>query len=99
MAGSREQKTISDFYCINCGKKGIPVWRKRARLREPGHRKALYCTNCKRTINHVEIRTENELMRFLEDFANGKYREEAELSLAYMEKKQRGLSAKETKEE
>ena len=83
MAGTREQKTISEFYCINCGNMGIPVWRKRGRLREQWHRKALYCTTCKQTVNHVEIRTEEELMQFKEDFAEGKYREEAERSIAY----------------
>lgn len=83
MAGTRDQKTISEFYCINCGSKGIPVWRKRARLREPWHRKALYCTTCKQTVNHVEIRTEEELIQFMTDFAEGKYREEAERSVEY----------------
>ena len=83
MAGSREKKTISEFYCINCGNRGIPVWRKRGRLREPLHRKVLYCTTCKQTVNHVEIRTEEERMRFMTDFAEGKYRDEAERSVAY----------------
>ena len=86
MAGTREQKTISEFYCINCGNRGIPVWRKRGRLREPLHRKALYCTTCKQTVNHVEIRTEEERIQFMTDFADGKYRDKAEQSIAYAEK-------------
>ena len=52
-------------------------------MREPLHRKALYCTTCKQTVNHVEIRTEEELRQFKEDFADGKYRDEAERSIAY----------------
>ena len=83
MAGSRKQKTISCFYCISCGKQGIPIWRNRGSLRERGHRKALYCTNCRMTINHVEVRTEEEKRRFYEDFAAGKYAEEAEKSRAF----------------
>ena len=31
------------FYCLNCGKKGIPIWRNKGHLHSKNHRKALYC--------------------------------------------------------
>jgi hypothetical protein len=48
--------TISDFYCTNCGNKGIPIPRKKGAERKESHLKALYCLSCKKTTNHVEIR-------------------------------------------
>lgn len=83
MAGSRRQRTISSLYCIRCGKKGIPIWRDKSIIRAKGHRKALYCVNCRMTINHIEVRTEEEKERFLRDFAAGRFREEAEQSARY----------------
>lgn len=83
MPGSRQQKIISSFYCINCGKCGIPVWRNKSSLHKNGHRKALYCVNCKQTINHVEVRTDEEKKRFMDDFAAGKFIDEAEESIAF----------------
>ena len=84
MAGSRPiRETSSEFWCISCGKKGIPIVRKHGRTREKGQRKGLYCVNCRAVINHVETRNEEEARRFLEDFAAGKYAEEAERSKEY----------------
>lgn len=71
------------MYCIRCGKQGIPIWRDKSHTREKGHRKALFCTNCRMTINHIEVRTEEEKRRFLKDFAAGKFRDEAEKSAEY----------------
>lgn len=88
MAGSRKQRVISRFYCISCGKQGIPIWREKAHIRERGHRKALYCLNCKTVINHIEVRTLDEWDQFLEDFTAGKYVEEAEASKAYAKEKE-----------
>ena len=84
MAGSRKKREMSsEFWCINCGKKGIPIMRERSKRRGPGHRKALYCITCKMIINHVETRNEEEARRFREDFAAGKYAEEAVKSVEY----------------
>jgi predicted RNA-binding Zn-ribbon protein involved in translation (DUF1610 family) len=84
MAGTRKKRDeASDFWCINCGKKGIPIIRERGRRRKPGHRKALYCTTCRTVINHVETRNEEEARQFREDFAAGKFAEEAERSRAF----------------
>lgn len=76
-------ETSSEFWCINCGNKGIPIMRARCSRREQGHLKALYCLTCKMTINHVETRNEEEARTFREDFAAGKYAEAAERSVAF----------------
>lgn len=84
MAGSRSRmEALSEFWCISCGRKGIPIMRKRGRRRETGHRKALYCVNCRRIINHIETRNEDEAQRFREDFEAGLYEAEAAESIAY----------------
>lgn len=49
--------TMSDMYCTNCGKKNIPVPRKKGKEREPGHLKKMYCIYCKREVNMVEIKS------------------------------------------
>lgn len=83
MAGSRNKIEQHEFYCINCGKQGIPIWRKTGHMREKNHRKRLYCTNCRIAINHVEIVTEDEAEQFKKDFADGKYKTEAAEQLVY----------------
>ncbi len=56
----------SDFYCTCCGKKGLPVQRKKGQEREKGHLKKLYCIFCNKEINHVEIKPDGRYT--LEDF-------------------------------
>ncbi len=46
----------SDFYCVCCGKKGIPVLRRIGKEKEPGHLKKLFCIYCGREVNHAEVR-------------------------------------------
>lgn len=46
----------ADFYCVECGKLGIPIARTVRQQREPGHLKRLYCLHCKKETNHAEIR-------------------------------------------
>ena len=87
MAGSRKKREMSsEFWCINCGARGIPIIRERGKRRGPGHRKALYCIRCKAVINHIETRNEYEAQEFQVDYAAGKYAEEAEQSVAYAKK-------------
>ena len=84
MAGRRKKLDQSnDFWCINCGNKGIPIIRPRSSRREPGHMKALYCCHCRMVINHVETRDEEEKLQFQQDFSEGKYKEKAEESIRY----------------
>ena len=47
----------SDFYCTNCGKKGIPVIRFSGKGRESGHLKKLFCVYCQEEHNHAEVRS------------------------------------------
>lgn len=90
MAGSRKSKGIyTEFWCIRCGKKGIPIMRERNKLRGMGHRKKLYCVHCKAEVNHVETRNPEEAQKFREDFEAGLYREEAEESITYTKEQRR----------
>jgi len=79
-----KQVINSDFYCLNCGKRGIPLMRKKSHLHPEGHRKKLYCPNCKKEVNHVEVRSFSEKEQFLQDFNNGKFKEEAQESINYI---------------
>ena len=74
------------FYCLNCGKKGIPIWRDRGHLHSKNHRKALYCPNCKTTVNHIEINNLEDAVKFKEDFEKGLYKEEAAESISCIQK-------------
>ena len=69
---------ISDFYCICCGNKGIPIPRKNGKQREPGHLKRLFCLKCGREVNHVEVKTTGEytLNHFLAEKEYGNFDEE-----------------------
>lgn len=53
---NRRISTTSDFYCVRCGKKGIPIARKIGSQREAGHLKKLYCLYCQEQTNHAEVR-------------------------------------------
>ena len=46
---------MSSFYCTQCGKKGIPVFRPGNKQREKGHLKKLYCCICRKETNHAEV--------------------------------------------
>ena len=74
----------SKFYCMNCGKEGIPILRSRAKMREKNHRKVLYCPHCKQEVNHVECRTLEDIENFVTAFNNGEFIEEATASLQHM---------------
>jgi hypothetical protein len=52
----RRGNTTSDFYCVECSAKGIPIMRKPSQQREAGHLKKLFCLQCQRETNHCEIR-------------------------------------------
>ena len=43
-----------EFFCTQCGNKGIPIVRKSSRCRAAGHLKELYCIHCGRVVNHAE---------------------------------------------
>lgn len=68
----------TDFYCTQCGNKNIPVWRKEGEMRESGHLKKLYCINCLKETNHVEVRElgKYKYKDFLIEFNGGNFNEE-----------------------
>lgn len=72
------------FYCLNCGKKGIPLWRDKGHLHSKNHRKVLYCPFCHETVNHLEVTTATEAEQFKIDFENGVYKDEAAQSISYV---------------
>ena len=76
------------FYCIQCGKKGIPLARQVGHQRSSFHRKKLYCVYCKQEVNHVECRNYEEVEKFKEDFENGVFEDEAKESISYVRTEQ-----------
>ena len=68
------------FYCMLCGRPGIPLRRKIGFQHGALHRKKLYCPYCKTEVNHIEVRNFAEKTEFLENFENGVYKDEAEES-------------------
>lgn len=83
MARGKNMK-LHDFYCMNCGRKGIGVFRNQGFQHGKFHRKKLYCPYCKTEVNHVECKNDEEVFLFKEAFANGEFVEEAKLSISYI---------------
>lgn len=75
--------TVNDFYCINCGNKGLPIQRNKGFQHAKMHRKKLYCIYCKAEVNHIECKNFEEVEEFKENFANGVYKDEAEESVSH----------------
>lgn len=73
-----------EFYCLNCGNKGIPIQRRAGQLHGSGHRKSLYCIHCQLEVNHMECRNSFEAEQFKENFIKGVYKDEAENSISYV---------------
>lgn len=80
----KQTRTVtSDFYCLRCGGKGIPLPRRESLQHETFHRKKLWCCYCGTMVNHVEIRSYDELLEFQENWDAGIYADEAEASLNF----------------
>lgn len=75
-----------DFYCMNCGRKGIPLSRRVSLQHGKFHRKKLYCIYCKEEVNHIECKTYEEVQIFKDAFEREEFKEEAEESLSYCRK-------------
>lgn len=71
------------FWCICCGKSGIPIQRRVGFQHERFHRKRLYCPWCRAEVNMVECKTYADVLEFKENFENGVFKEEAEESMAH----------------
>ena len=67
--------TISDFYCTECGRRGIPIPRREGAQREPGHLKSLYCLHCGEEKNFAEVRPfgEYNFEDFWEEYTAGRF--------------------------
>lgn len=65
----------SEFYCTKCGRRGIPIARKKGQQREPGHLKRLFCLYCQEEVNHAEIRPYGSYNYedFKEEYELGRY--------------------------
>ena len=72
------------FYCLQCGRKGIPLARKEGRQHKSFHRKKMYCVFCKEELNHIECKNYAEVLEFRENFENGVYVDEAKESISYV---------------
>lgn len=51
----KNNSIIHDFYCTQCGNKGIPIIRSKGFQRKPGHLKKLFCIYCQKENNFVEV--------------------------------------------
>ena len=78
---SRSSMILHDFYCMNCGQKGIGLMRKSGAEKERFHKKKLYCPFCRVEVNHVECKSLLDVEEFRENFENGIYEEEAKESI------------------
>ena len=54
MSGGRKLEQVA-LECRECGNRQT-IWRKKSRLKEPGHVKHLWCICCEDRTAHVEIR-------------------------------------------
>lgn len=74
-----------DFYCLNCGRKALPLMRQKSHKHSSCHRKALFCPWCNVIVNHIEIATEDEKEWFTHEFIKGNFIEEALQSMQFCE--------------
>lgn len=58
MSGGRKIVQVT-LECRKCGNRQ-EIWRKKSRLKEPGHVKHYWCVECGDRTAHVEVRGESE---------------------------------------
>lgn len=88
----RNNKFIeSEFYCTQCGTKGIPVLRTRGKEREAGHLKKLFCLTCGKEQNHVECKpwTKYTHEDFLFEFEHHNFSEDGLRKMTYGQLKEK----------
>lgn len=85
----RQNAVLSEFYCTQCGNKGIPIMRRRGAEREAGHLKKIYCLKCKQELNHVECKpfSHYDYNDFLQEFEYGNFSEDGQRKVSYGELK------------
>lgn len=85
----RQSIVLSEFYCTNCGNKGIPIMRKKGAEREAGHLKKIFCLKCQQEWNHVECKpySKYDYNDFLLEFEYKNFNEQGNRKMAYGELK------------
>lgn len=90
---------VSDFYCTECGNKGIPLARTLWQQREAGHLKILYCPYCRKDVNFVEVRPmspytfEDFKIEFIEgNFENGQRKQTYKQAISNYKQKKREVA-------
>jgi hypothetical protein len=81
---------MNDFYCTQCGEKGVNVWRKLGAEREAGHLKRLFCLRCQKETNHAECRegTKYAYIDFLVEFEYHNFDKDGNRKMTYGELKE-----------
>lgn len=83
-SNKRPAMVAHNFYCINCGNKGIDLMRRAGFQHSNMHRKKLYCIHCRQEVNHIECKTLEDVEIFQENYAKGVYENEAKESLCFV---------------
>lgn len=75
----------SDFYCVICGTKGIPILRQKGKERCAGHLKKLFCIKCGKETNHAECKefTKYSYKDFSFEYNYGNFTKEGNRKLSY----------------
>lgn len=76
---------IHNFYCTQCGTRGIPIPRKNNKQREAGHLKKMYCLCCDKEVNFVEINDKYTYNDFLVEFENHNFNKDGTRKMKYGE--------------
>lgn len=79
--------TDDQFYCTQCGRKGLPIIRHKGKAREAGHLKKIFCLTCQKETNHVEVRphTRYTFEDFKTEFEYGNFTEDGQRKRKYGE--------------
>lgn len=59
------------FYCPTCGQRGYELPRPSGHRREKFHRKWLYCPHCRKQVNMIECKDDEDIYEFKIQFAKG----------------------------
>lgn len=78
---------IDEFYCTQCGRRGIPIARRKGAEREAGHLKKLFCLTCQKETNHAECKlfTKYSYEDFVIEFEYGNFSPEGQRIRTYGE--------------
>ena len=85
----KQKYSESEFYCTQCGSRGIPVLRIKGFEREAGHLKKLFCLKCQKEQNHAECKpyTKYSYEDFMLEFTNKNFDNNGNRVLTYGELK------------